>query len=87
MSASVIAGILAIAALVLDVIAYIVYLSLLSKGKKMLAEYSFTVYFVNKCSRRSRFENGGFVLWIDMDLREPAILSAPSSPYPSKASI
>ena len=38
MYASVIAGIIAIAALVLNVIGYIVYLSLLSKGKKMLAE-------------------------------------------------
>lgn len=37
MFASVTAGIIAIAALVLSVIGYIVYLSLLSKGKKMLA--------------------------------------------------
>lgn len=37
MFASVTAGIIAIAALVLSVIGYIVYLSLLSKGKKMLS--------------------------------------------------
>lgn len=38
MFASVLGGVLAVVALVLNIIAYIVYLSLLSKGKNMLAE-------------------------------------------------
>ena len=38
MFASVLGGVIAIVALVLNIIAYIVYLSLLSKGKNMLAE-------------------------------------------------